>query len=75
LPARRDGQHDVALPQGRPQVNQERQHEDARSASPPGETPPKSEQAPIGATAVTVFLTITILLLWFGMYALNQARS
>jgi len=36
---------------------------------------PDTEQRPLGALAVTGFLTVTILVLWFGMYALNLARS
>ncbi len=30
---------------------------------------------PLGAIAVTGFLMVTILVLWFGMYVLNVARS
>lgn len=32
-------------------------------------------EAPLGAIAVTTFLAITILVMWFGMYFLNIARS
>jgi len=34
-----------------------------------------TEQRPLGALAVTGFLTVTILVLWFGMYFLNLIRS
>ena len=34
-----------------------------------------TEQRPLGALAVTGFLTVTILVLWFGMYFLNLVRS
>jgi hypothetical protein len=57
LPAR-EASTTIALPQGAA-GEPGRQHADAR-ASPP-ETPPEREQAPIGAIAVTAFLTITIL--------------
>jgi hypothetical protein len=30
---------------------------------------------PVGALAVTSFLMVTILVLWFGMYLLNVSRS
>lgn len=40
-----------------------------------GAPTPDTEQRPLGALAVTGFLTVTILVLWFGMYALNLARS
>ena len=33
------------------------------------------EGPPVGAIAVTTFLTVVILLLWFGMYFLNIARG
>jgi hypothetical protein len=33
------------------------------------------EERPLGALAVTGFLTLTILVAWFGMYLLNVARS
>jgi len=61
-------------------VNDGRQHDDtAREGSPPGGppagTPPDTEQRPLGALAVTGFLTVTILVLWFGMYFLNLVRS
>ena len=34
-----------------------------------------TEQRPLGALAVTGFLTVTILVMWFGMYFLNLVRS
>ena len=41
-----------------------------------GESPPPvMERRPLGALAVTGFLTVTILVFWFGMFALNLARS
>ena len=33
------------------------------------------EGPPVGAIAVTTFLTVVILLVWFGMYFLNIARG
>lgn len=54
------------------------------SAAPPDEAPPvdaapddapPSDATPSGAIAVTVFLAATILVFWFGMYALNLAWS
>lgn len=35
----------------------------------------KHDDRPMGAVAVTGFLMVTILVLWFGMYVLNMARS
>ena len=35
----------------------------------------KDDGKPVGAIAVTTFLMVTILVLWFGMYVLNVARS
>ncbi len=52
-------------------MERDRQHDDAHTEQPPQDT----EQRPLGALAVTGFLTVTILVLWFGMYALNLARS
>ncbi len=48
-------------------------HQDAHK--PPAGTTPDTEQRPLGAIAVTGFLTFTILVSWFGMYALNLLRS
>jgi hypothetical protein len=45
------------------------------AAPEPGAAEPDTEQRPLGALAVTVFLTVTILVMWFGMYALNMVRS
>jgi hypothetical protein len=56
-------------------VDPETQHDDARADRPAQDAPPDTEQRPLGALAVTGFLTVTILVLWFGMYALNLARS
>jgi hypothetical protein len=39
---------------------------------PPGE---ESNPAPVGALAVVAFLTLTIAVFWFGMYALNIVRN
>ena len=33
------------------------------------------DATPYGAIAVTLFLAATILVFWFGMYALNLSRS
>jgi hypothetical protein len=43
----------------------------------PDVAPPEAEeeQRPLGALAVTGFLTVTILVTWFSMYFLNMARS
>lgn len=36
---------------------------------------PDPEQRPMGALAVVGFLTLTIMVFWFGMYALNVVRN
>jgi len=67
-------------------VNKAEHHDDsAHGTQPPGGQPPPgdaaagavpdTEQRPLGALAVTGFLTVTILALWFGMYFLNLVRS
>lgn len=45
------------------------------SARLEGDAAPDGEQRPLGALAVTGFLTLVIFGAWFGMYALNLARS
>ena len=40
-----------------------------------GEAPPDTEQRPIGALAIVGFLTLTILVFWYGMFALNLVRN
>ena len=57
----------------------------AKSHEAPHEAPHESphetsgeqsyEGPPVGAIAVTTFLTVVILCLWFGMYFLNIARG
>lgn len=47
----------------------------ARDAPPATESPPKGAPAPVGALAVVAFLTLTIAVFWFGMYALNIVRN
>jgi hypothetical protein len=37
--------------------------------------PPDAEQRPIGALLVVGFLTLTILVTWYGMFALNLVRN
>lgn len=37
--------------------------------------PETAPDAPYGAIAVTAFLAATILVFWFGMFALNLTRS
>jgi len=56
-------------------VEQEKQHDDGRTERPVKGPPPDPEQRPLGALAVTGFLSVTILVLWFSMYFLNLARS
>lgn len=56
-------------------MERDAQHDDTRAERSEGTAPPDTERRPLGALAVTGFLTVTILVLWFGMYALNLARS
>lgn len=42
---------------------------------PPEEAQDKNRNVPLGAIFVTTFLSLLILTAWFGMYALNFARS
>jgi hypothetical protein len=56
----------------------EDRHPDMPAApSPPPADPPNEEPAPapVGALAVVGFLTLTIAVFWFGMYALNIVRN
>lgn len=55
---------------------------DDRTADPPEQDrhpatggPPDAEQRPTGALAITAILVVTILVFWFGMYALNVVRN
>lgn len=48
---------------------------DERPPHDPDENAPNDQDTPKGAIAVTLFLTATILVLWFSMYALNVVRS
>jgi hypothetical protein len=41
----------------------------------PAAPPPDDEVRPLGALAVTGFLTLVIFAAWFGMFALNLSRS
>jgi hypothetical protein len=42
----------------------------------PGEgPPPDTEHRPIGALLVVGFLTLTIMVTWYGMFALNVVRN
>lgn len=34
-----------------------------------------NEQKPVGAVAIVAILTLTILVAWFGVYALSLARG
>lgn len=50
------------------------------SERPPSDAPDEpqdglDQDTPYGAIAVTLFLAATILVLWFGMFALNLMRS
>ncbi len=60
-------------------MDQERPAESARDAahSPDaaGGPQPDTEHRPLGALAVVGFLTLTIMVFWFGMYALNIVRN
>ncbi len=66
-------------PQGAPTADAppggDAQSRDAHSRDDQAREVPEQEHSPIGAVAVTGFLTVTILVLWFGMYALNLSRS
>jgi len=42
---------------------------------PEGGLPPDAEHRPLGALAVVSFLTLTIMVFWFGMFALNVVRN
>jgi hypothetical protein len=52
-----------------------------RPTDQPAPRPPPADQreeeapAPVGALAVVGFLTLTIAVFWFGMYALNIVRN
>ena len=37
--------------------------------------PPGAETRPVGALMVVGFLTVTILVFWYGMFALNLVRN
>ena len=59
-------------------------HDGPQQEPPTGETETQEpnhngsseiDATPYGAIAVTLFLAATILVFWFGMYALNLARS
>jgi hypothetical protein len=50
-------------------VDEERRADEAQ------EQETEDDGKPVGAIAVTSFLMVTILVLWFGMYVLNMARS
>lgn len=41
----------------------------------PTAVPPEMEQRPLGALAITGFLVVVILVMWFGMYFLNIVRN
>jgi hypothetical protein len=49
---------------------------DDHDAETPNESPAEeAAPAPVGALAVVAFLTLTIAVFWFGMYALNIVRN
>lgn len=60
-------------------VDERRPEEPAPTAAHPpdeaGGPQPDTEHRPLGALAVVGFLTLTIMVLWFGMYALNVVRN
>lgn len=60
-------------------MDERRPEEPARAAAHPpdaaGGPQPDTEQRPLGALAVVGFLTLTIMVFWFGMYALNVVRN
>ena len=43
--------------------------------SPQGGPPPDAERRPIGALLIVGFLTLTIMVTWYGMFALNLVRN
>jgi hypothetical protein len=58
-----------STPSRRHHVDEERRADEAQ------EQETEDDGTPVGAIAVTSFLMVTILVLWFGMYVLNMARS
>jgi hypothetical protein len=42
---------------------------------PPQDPPPDAERRPIGALLIVGFLTLTIMVSWYGMFALNLVRN
>ena len=60
-------------------MDERRPEETAPSAARPpdeaGGPQPDTEHRPLGALAITGFLTLTILVFWFGMFALNMVRN
>jgi hypothetical protein len=49
--------------------------EEAAGSAPREVPPPDTEHRPIGALLVVGFLTLTILVTWYGMFALNLVRN
>jgi len=49
--------------------------DDPGGVPPAGGPPPDTEHRPIGALAIVGFLTLTIMVTWYGMYALNLVRN
>jgi hypothetical protein len=49
--------------------------DDPGGAPPAGGPPPDTEHRPIGALAIVGFLTLTIMVTWYGMFALNLVRN
>jgi hypothetical protein len=49
--------------------------DDAGGPTPGEGPPPDTEHRPIGALLVVGFLTLTIMVTWYGMFALNVVRN
>lgn len=49
--------------------------DEAGHQRPDGGLPPDAEHRPVGALAVVGFLTLTILVFWYGMFFLNMVRN
>ncbi|MDA0700095.1 MAG: cytochrome c oxidase subunit 2A [bacterium] len=48
----------------------------AKAGAPDAAGPlPDAERRPVGALAILGFLTLTIMVFWYGMFALNMVRN
>ena len=51
------------------------QRPDDDGGSPQDGPPPDADRRPIGALLIVGFLTLTIMVTWYGMFALNLVRN